>query len=83
MSERKQFEMSQEQLDKILDAGKPTPVMAFGDPKGGPPIPMFGTPQENANNAWRRLGADMGFKYMTVRPIPGQGNLTFTAEVMT
>jgi hypothetical protein len=40
---------------------------------------MFGTPQENANKAWQRLGEKMGFDYMTVQPIPGKGQRHFTA----
>lgn len=55
--------MTQEDLDAILDACKPTPVMFLS---GG--TPMGSSPQENANAAWRRLGEKMGFDYMTVRP---------------
>ena len=79
---RKEFEMSDEQLDKILDAGKPTPVMAIGDPKGGPPIPIGGHPQENANRAWQALGREMGFAYMSVQPVAGKEQKFFTAEVV-
>jgi hypothetical protein len=42
-----------------------------------------GTPrsqQENANEAWRRLGEKLGFDYMTVRP-NGKGDRFFSAEV--
>ena len=79
---RKEFEMSGEQLDKILDAGKPTPVMAIGDPGGGPPIPIGGNPQENANRAWQALGREMGFAYMSVKPVEGKDEKFFTAEVV-
>lgn len=72
---RKEFEMSQEQLNKLLDACKPTPVMYLS---GG--MPMHNTPQENANAAWCKLGDEMGFDGMTVRPT-GRGDRFFTAEV--
>lgn len=72
---RKEYEMTENDLEKLLDASKPTPAMFL---TGGEP--MAGTPQENANAAWRRLGDKMGFKAMTVRPIPGKGQRFFTAE---
>jgi len=74
--ERKEFEMSEEDLNALLDACKPTPAMAIS---GGQP--MFSSPQENANSAWQRLGKKMGFKHMTVRPSGnvGKGTRFFTA----
>ena len=51
MTMRKEFEMTQAELDEILDACKPTPVMYLS---GGQS--MFRSPQENANGAWRKLG---------------------------
>ena len=71
---RKNFEMTEKQLKKVLDACKPTPVMYLSGGK-----PMFGTTQENANYAWKKLGKTMGFKYMTVEP-NGKGNKFFSAE---
>jgi len=68
------YEMTQEQLDEIMDACKPTPVMYLS---GG--APMFVTPQENANYAWGKLGKLLGFKHMTVRP-NGKGGRFFSAE---
>jgi len=73
MSQRKAFEMSQEDLDKILDACNPVPYMVIGgyEPK---------SPQENANIAWEALGQKMGFDYLTVEPdTQGRGNRFFTA----
>ncbi len=61
-------------MNRLLDAGKPTPVMFLS---GG--IQMGGSPQENANRAWQSLGEKMGFDYMTARPIQGKGNRFFTA----
>lgn len=71
---RKRYEMTPGHLQKILDACKPTPVMFLS---GGQP--MGSSPQENANAAWRSLGDELGFDYMTVQPT-GEGNLFFTAE---
>lgn len=69
---RKQFEMTQEDLDRILDACKPVPYMVFG---GMPPR----SPQENANAAWAELGSRLGFEHMTVQP-SSKGDRFFTAE---
>jgi hypothetical protein len=70
---RKEFEMTQEDLNQILAACKPVRYMVFGgyEPK---------SPQENANDAWRSLGKKMGFDYMTVQPITDKGQRFFTAE---
>lgn len=73
---RKEFEITQDQMDKLLDACKPTPAMYLS---GG--RPMSGTPQENANLAWRSLGNELGFDGMTVQPVHGKGARFFTAEV--
>ena len=68
----KDFEMTQEQLDKILEACKPVRMIALqcGMPK---------SPQENANAAWQSLGEDMEFDYLTVKP-NGKGDRFFSAE---
>ena len=67
-----EFEMTQEDLDAILEACKPVPYMIVG---GHPPRSQ----QENANAAWARLGGKMGFHPMTVRP-SSKGQRFFTAE---
>ncbi len=72
---RQDFEMTPEDLTSLLDASKPTPVMYS---TGGQP--MFNSPQENANLAWKRLGEKMGFKHMTVQPVSGKAETFFTAE---
>lgn len=68
----KDFEMTQVQLDKIMNACKPVPMIALqcGTPR---------SPQENANDAWENLGKVLGFKHMTVRP-NGKGDRFFSAE---
>jgi hypothetical protein len=74
---RKEYEMTDQQLEQILDACKPVPVMFLS---GGDP--MFRSAQENANDAWAALGRELKFKPMTVRPIYGKGQRFFTAEAL-
>jgi hypothetical protein len=71
--ERKRYVMTEEDLAALLEACRRVPLIALqcGTPR---------SPQEQANDAWRRLGAKMGFKPMTVRPVPGAGQRVFTAE---
>lgn len=65
--------MSDEQHDRLLKACKPAAMIALqcGSPR---------SPQENANDVWRALGEEMGFKWDTARPCPGEGPKVFTAE---
>ena len=72
---RREYEMTEEQLVRVLEASKPTPVLL-----GSGGLALGSSPQENANRAWRRLGEEMGFQFMTVAPVPGQGVRVFTAE---
>jgi len=72
------YEMSEDDLQELLDACKPTPVMFLS---GG--TPMGPSQQENANLAWSRLGEKMGFDAMTVQPITGRGSRFFTATPKT
>jgi hypothetical protein len=69
---RKEFEMTDEQLNKILDACKPVPYMVFGGME--PP-----SPRENANSAWQHLAGELGFVWDTAEPINGKGRKFFTA----
>lgn len=66
--------MSQEQLDRLLASMKPVPYIVVGgvEPR---------SQQENANDAWERLGKEMGFDSETVRPT-GKGNKFFSAEAI-
>ena len=72
---REEFTMSKGQLETLLDACKPVPYMVIG---GIAPR----SPQENANSAWARLGEEMGFEPMSVRPVSGKGMEVFTAEAI-
>ncbi len=71
---RKEFELTQEQYDELMVASQPVPYIIAG---GLEPTSQ----QESANRAWERLGKELGFEYMTARPVPGKGALFFTAEV--
>jgi len=70
---KQRFTMTEEQLDKILNACKPVPYLIVG---GIAPR----SPQENANAAWATLGGEMGFNHMTVEPINGEPDTVFMAE---
>ena len=72
---RKEFTMTKEQCDKMLEACKPVPYMVIG---GVAPL----SPQENVNAAWASLGLEMGFDAMSVRPVSGKGMEVFTADVV-
>ncbi len=72
MYPRTNYEMTEADLEKILDACKPTPVIMIGSFTGS-------TPQENANRAWAELGQRMGFDHMTVQPVENAGMRFFTA----
>lgn len=74
---RKEFELTDAQHDELMAACKPTPVMFL---PGG--RPMFPSPQENANRAWKALGSELGFHAMTVRPVAGKSSKFFTADVV-
>jgi len=72
MYPRTTYEMTEKDLEKILDSCKPTPVMMIGSYTPA-------TPQENANKAWKELGYKMGFDSLTVRPITNKGQRFFSA----
>lgn len=61
MTDRREFEMTEADLAKLLEAMKPVPLMYLS---GG--VPMGGSRQENANAAWAELGSRMGFEPMSV-----------------
>ena len=69
---KREFEMSQEQLDKMLKACTPAPAIALQC--GHVP-----SQQEMANSAWKKLGDEMGFLLETAEPIQGKGPRFFMA----
>lgn len=73
---RKEFVLTAKQLQSLLDASKPTPAMWLS---GG--RPMFGTPQENANRAWKLLADELGFAWDSAEPVAGKDRSHITAEV--
>ena len=72
MYPRTNYEMTEEDLEELLDACKPTICIKIGN--YSPP-----SPQENANRAWARLGEKYGFDSMTVNPIANKGDRFFSA----
>lgn len=70
---RKQFELTDSELQSLLALSKPVPAIALNC--GEPP-----SRQQIANDFWQRLGREKGFAYMTARPVPGKGPKFFTAE---
>jgi hypothetical protein len=72
---RAEFKMTEQQFADLMDACKPTPAI-WGS--GG--AQLVSTPQENANRAWQKLADELGFVWDTVSPVPGKGQLWFSAE---
>lgn len=72
---KKEYQMTEVQYQKIMDACRPVPYMVIGgmEPR---------SPQENANDAWMALATELGFIWDTVRPIPGKSSYFFSAEPM-
>ena len=71
MYSRTNYEMTPADLEKILDACKPVPMIMLQCGPGR-------SQQERANSAWAELGLRMGFDHMTVQPT-GNGDHFFTA----
>ena len=71
MNPRVNYEMSQEDLDELLESCKPVPYMVIGGSTGP-------SQQERANLAWGKLGKKMGFDSETVEPSP-KSNRFFSA----
>lgn len=72
MYPRVEYEMSESDLEMILNACQSVPLIMVG---GYTPR----SAQERANDAWSILGKKMGFDYLTVQPIASKGNRFFTA----
>ncbi len=71
---RKKFEMNKEEHAELMKACQPTTCIMVGGV-----LPR--TPQQNANDAWKRLADKLGFVWDTVEPVVGTSELVFTAEV--
>ena len=66
------YEMTDEQLNKLMDACEPVSMIML----------QCGTPRsvhQNANDAWGKLGLELGFDHTTVRPVAGRGYRVFEA----
>lgn len=72
MYPRTQYEMTEEDMQTLLESMKPVPMIMLQC--GSPP-----SQQENANRAWNALGEKMGFDGSTVQPVSGKGARFFTA----
>ena len=68
---RKDFELTKEQMERLLKCSEPVPYIIVG---GVGPI----SPQDRANTVWAALGQEMGFKSLTVKP--GKDDYHFSAE---
>lgn len=74
MKVRRALQLTQAELKTLLEATRPMPYMVVG---GYPPISQ----QTRANDAWRALGRKRGFDWETVRPVAGEDQTWFSAEV--
>ncbi len=71
---RQNYEMTEKQFNVLMEATKEVPLIALqcGMPE---------SPQARANKAWKNLGEELSFKYMTVQPLR-KGDHFFSAETM-
>ena len=69
-----EYEMDDAELQELLEASRPTPVMLVGG------VSIGRSAQAKANDAWEKLGRKHGFKHQTVRPVPGKSPRFFMAE---
>jgi len=73
---RKQYELTDEQLLRLVNASKPIPYMVVG---GVEPQ----TPQEAVNYVWQSLGEEIGFEWDTAEPVAGKSHHHFSAIPIT
>jgi hypothetical protein len=74
MLERREFRLSNDDLERLHEAAQPVRMMALNC--GVPSSPL-----ERSDRVWQSLGMKYGFVWDTVAPIEGKGLETFTAEV--
>ena len=70
------YVMTDEQFERLKRASQPVAMIALqcDQPR---------SPQANANDVWRALGEELGFKWDTARPYPSEGPKVFTAEPLS
>jgi hypothetical protein len=66
------YDLTDEQFEAIMQASRPVPMIAL---QCGAPS----SPQENANRAWRKIAAEVGCRFETIQPYPGEAR-SFVAE---
>lgn len=71
-TERREYELTDEQFDRLVEAAKPVPYIVVG---GVPPMSQ----QQRANNAWQTLGRELGFDWKSVQPHPSGDQRRFIA----
>ncbi len=69
----REYELSEEQLQRLLDAAEATPYIVVGGTE--PP-----SAQDNADAVWQSIAREMGFVWDTVEPAPGKGQRFIVAE---
>lgn len=74
MQERKQYEMTDAQFERLYHACRPRPYVT--DSQGNM---LFGDPVKDAERVWQELGNEMGFKWDTAQPVPGANQKVFSA----
>jgi hypothetical protein len=72
MTERKDFEMTDQQLKDLHAACRPIPYLVVG---GVQPMSF----KERIDNLWKVMGDSMGFDYKTAAPAQGKGEKWFSA----
>jgi hypothetical protein len=75
---RKEFRMNEEQYTALMAAMKEAAGSRVMFLSGG--IPMFDSPQEIANRAWKKLADEMWFVWDSAGP--GSDDHSFTAEAL-
>lgn len=70
MTERKEFEMSEDDLARLKEASQPLPEIMMH-------LPGQQNRQERASAAWFELGNRLGFDHLTV--LPGKSERSFSA----
>jgi len=74
MAERRRFALTDEQVARLKEASQPVMYIIVN---GRAPS----SPQERACDVWRQLGDELGFVWDTARPVRGECEHVFEAEV--